>query len=105
MGVCWKCAAAVPLLIALVMFLAPLIQRELETANGYTAPEDSTKLPEEVMDQFRMYDTDGDGRLDPEEFFDLITQVRLLVQCSVWWCSYHYLLLCSCLCVLNLSNI
>ena len=73
MGVCWKCAAAVPLLIALVMFLAPIIVRELEMTIGYTAPD--FQLPQEIMDQFRMYDTDGDGSLDPTEFFDLITQV------------------------------
>ncbi len=73
MGVCWKCAAAVPLLIALVMFLAPIIVRELEMTIGYTAPD--FQLPQEIMDQFRMYDMDGDGSLDPTEFFDLITQV------------------------------
>ncbi len=45
-----------------------------DRSRGYVIPE--LEFPEELMDQFRHYDSDGDGQISPSEFVDLITEVR-----------------------------
>ena len=71
------------------VFLFPLVLKEIDRSWGYLVPD--TDLPEELMDQFRRFDIDGDGQISPTEFVELLSEVSLVFTC---------LCVCVCVCVL-----
>lgn len=74
-GRCFYVCAAIPLIIAFAIYFLPTILDEWEARYGYGfAP--SFDLPPGVMDQFRVYDADGDGCIDPTEFVALGLRLR-----------------------------
>lgn len=76
----WKLLAALPLIAALFVYYAPVLLMEWEAHFGYTiASEQIIGLPDYIMDQFRLYDTNGDGYIDPVEFETLYFQVKTVV--------------------------
>lgn len=75
MAVLWKLVACLPLSVAMFVFLTPIVVREIDRSRGYLIPEADSDFPEELMDQFRLYDSDGDGQISPAEFVELITEV------------------------------
>lgn len=67
--------AALPLLLALLVYYVPSIMDEYQAYFGYgSAP--MYELPAGVMDVFRVYDADGDGYIDPYEFVVLGMRLR-----------------------------
>ena len=77
---CWKLAAALPLVLALIVYLGPVVIKEWDSTYGYTAPT-YDDVPEEFLDEFRMYDTNGDGNIDPIEFVELMIKVCVVCLC------------------------
>ncbi len=73
----WKTlSAALPLLIALFLYNFPTVMDEYLAWQGYGEARIYADLPRGVMDQFRVYDTNGDGYLDPYEFVFLGLRFR-----------------------------
>lgn len=62
-----KVVGTIPLLLAIVLYFGPSFISEWEAYFGYGSVP-SYDLPPTVMHQFRLYDMDGDGYLDPYEF-------------------------------------
>ena len=74
-GRCFYVCAAIPLVVAVAIYFVPTILDEWEARYGYGfAP--SFDLPPGMMDQFRVYDANGDGCLDPTEFVALGIRLR-----------------------------
>ena len=72
---CKYTLAALPLLLALLVYHVPTIVEEYRAYYGYgDAP--MFELPPGVMDVFRVYDQDGDGFIDPYEFVVLGMRLR-----------------------------
>ena len=76
----WACTwkkllVALPIAIALVLYHLPTIMDEYEAWYGYGDAR-VYDLPPGVMDQFRVYDVNGDGYLDPYEFVPLGLRLR-----------------------------
>ncbi len=63
-------------LIALVIYNLPILVLEYEAWRGYGWARTYDDLPPGVMDQFRVYDENGDGYLDPQEFVVLGLRLR-----------------------------
>ena len=62
-----KVVGTLPLVAALALYLGPQILSEWEAYFGYGhAP--SYDVPPSILHQFRLFDTNGDGFLDPYEF-------------------------------------
>ena len=74
-----------PLVVALGLYFAPSLLDEYEARFGY-GEMPTFDLPPGVMDQFRVYDMNGDGSIDPFEFVvlgvRLMEEVRLLISLS-----------------------
>lgn len=71
----WRALAALPLALALLIYQMPTLLDEYEAWYGYgQAP--MFDLPPGVMDQFRVYDSNGDGFIDPYEFAVLGLRLR-----------------------------
>ena len=74
-----KVLGTTPLFLALVFYLGPRIISEWEAYFGYgSAPV--YDVPSSVLHQFRLFDIDGNGFLDPYEFERLSQQFVLGVQ-------------------------
>ena len=74
-----KVLGTIPLLLALVLYLGPRIISEWEAYFGYgSAP--TYDVPASVLHQFRLFDIDGNGFLDPYEFERLSHKFVLGVQ-------------------------
>ena len=73
-GCCWKLLAALPLVLALIVYLGPLVLDKWDSTHGYTAPL-YDGVPEDFMDDFRLYDVDGNDCIDPTEFYELMIKV------------------------------
>ena len=70
-----KLCASLPIVIALFLYHVPTILDEYEAWYGYGEARDYN-LPPGVMDQFRVYDSNGDGFIDPFEFAVLGIRLR-----------------------------
>ena len=74
-----KLVATLPLIAALVLYLGPQIISEWEAYFGY-GHATSYDVPPSILHQFRLFDINGDGFLDPYEFERLSQQFILGVQ-------------------------
>ena len=74
----WKLLAALPLLAALFVYHSPVLLTEWEAHYGYTS-EQVIGVPDYIMDQFRLYDTNGDGCIDAMEFETLAVKVQTFI--------------------------
>ena len=74
-----KLLGTLPLLAALVFYCGPQIISEWEAYFGYGRTP-SYDVPPSVLHQFRLFDVNGDGFLDPYEFERLSHQFVLGVQ-------------------------
>ena len=72
---CYYVCAAIPLVLAITFYFMPFIIDEWEARYGYGVMP-SFDLPPGVMDQFRVYDANGDGCIDPSEFVVLGIRIR-----------------------------
>lgn len=72
---CYYICAAIPLVLAFTFYFIPTIIDEWEARYGYGVMP-SFDLPPGVMDQFRVYDANGDGCIDPSEFVALGIRIR-----------------------------
>ena len=64
-----------PLLLVLCMYWGETLLLEYEGHFGYGQVDDYG-LPAALMEQFRSYDTDADGFIDPYEFSFLLNQLE-----------------------------
>ncbi len=74
-GGCKLFLASIPLGIAVLVCLYPVISDKFDSLFGYTG-RSYDGVPLHILDLFRTYDIGGDDQLDPFEFFDFITQVN-----------------------------
>lgn len=74
-----KLVATLPLIAALVLYLGPQIISEWEAYFGY-GHTPNYDVPPSILHQFRLFDVNGDGFLDPYEFERLSHQFILGVQ-------------------------
>lgn len=74
-----KVLGTIPLLLVLLFYLGPQIYSEWEAYFGY-GQVPSYDVPSSVLHQFRLFDVDGNGFLDPYEFERLSHQFVLGVQ-------------------------
>lgn len=72
---CYYVCAAIPLVLAFTFYFMPFIIDEWEARYGYGVTP-FFDLPPGVMDQFRVYDANGDGCIDPSEFVALGIRIR-----------------------------
>ncbi len=71
-----KLVATLPLIAALAAYLGPQIISEWEGYFGY-GHVPSYSVPPSILHQFRLFDVDGNGFLDPYEFERLSHQFIL----------------------------
>lgn len=64
----FKCFAALPIILAYLLYQMPSIIEEYEAWCGYGHASQYDGLPSSVLDLFRVYDTNADGYIDPYEF-------------------------------------
>ena len=74
-----KLLGTLPLIAALVFYMGPQIISEWEAYFGY-GHTPSYNVPPSILHQFRLFDVNGDGFLDPYEFEKLSQQFVLGVQ-------------------------
>lgn len=67
----WNWLASLPILIAIVCYFIPTLRTEYEVRYGYGQVA-NYQLASNILDQFRMHDLNGDGRIDPYEFANLL---------------------------------
>lgn len=70
----WKLLPLLPLIAAIVLYFLPTILDKYEAHFGY-GEMSSFNISPGIMDQFRVYDANGDGYIDPFEF--VVLGVRL----------------------------
>ena len=75
MAFCFKqCAltlvSALPLVLALAIYWTPSLFNEWEALFGYGNVQ-RYEVPPKLMQQFRMFDSNGDGYIDPYEYMAL----------------------------------
>ena len=58
---------SVPLLLLVILYWGQALVLEWEGIFGYGEVEDYG-LPEDIMEQFRLFDSNADGFIDPYEF-------------------------------------
>lgn len=68
----------VPLLLVAILCWGDTLFLEWEGQFGYGQVKDYG-LPAALMEQFRLYDTDADGYIDPLEFFNLQQHLNKVV--------------------------
>lgn len=73
---CWTLLAALPIVIALILSNLRTVVDEYRAWRGYGEVRMYADLPPGVIDQFRVYDANGDGFLDPNEFAALGLRLR-----------------------------
>lgn len=71
-----KLVGTLPLIAALIFYLGPRIIAEWEGYFGY-GHTPSYNVPPSILHQFRLFDVNGDGFLDPYEFERLSHQLIL----------------------------
>lgn len=70
--------SALPLALALIVYWFPTIIDEWEAYFGYGNVQ-HYDLPPKVMEEFRMFDSNGDGYIDPYEFVGLQSYLQVYV--------------------------
>ena len=73
---------SVPLLLLVILYWGQALVLEWEGIFGYGEVEDYG-LPGDVMEQFRLFDSNADGSIDPHEFSILIHHLNVVSSCSV----------------------
>ncbi len=63
----WSLVGFIPLVLVLSLYWSDSLLLEYEALFGYGQAKDYG-LPSQLMEQFRMYDTNADGFIDPDEF-------------------------------------
>ena len=81
-GRCWgrtcQLLGIIPLVVLVLMYWGQTLVLEWESRFGYGEVEDYG-LPDTLMDQFRAYDTDASGCIDPMEFSMLRYQLEQVI--------------------------
>lgn len=67
----WNWLAPLPIFLAAICYFVPTIRTEYEARYGYGQVA-NYQLASSILDQFRMHDLNGDGRIDPYEFANLL---------------------------------
>ena len=78
---------ALPIAIGLALYNYKTIHDELQAWRGYGLAAMHEGVSDEVLNQFRMYDVNGDGYIDPYEFDQLIRNVNLEMPVQVRTCT------------------
>ena len=67
----WNWLASLPIVFAAIFYFVPTMRSEYEARYGYGQVA-NYQLASNILDQFRMHDLNGDGKIDPYEFANLL---------------------------------